>query len=104
MNKEKVYSAFSGYVALLIVILLIVPSVLGIIMAKMIWLIAFIVIGVFMLPGFVIVNPNESSVLILFGAYKGTIRNNGFWWVNPFFVKKKMAIEVRKCNSRLKIW
>ena len=99
MNKEKVYSAFSGYLALLIVILLIVPPVLGIIMAKMIWLIAFIVIGVFMLPGFVIVNPNESSVLVLFGAYKGTIRSNGFWWVNPFFVKKKISLRARNLDS-----
>jgi len=99
MNKEKVYSAFSGYLALLIVILLIVPPVLGIIMVKMIWLIAFIVIGLFMLPGFVIVNPNESSVLVLFGAYKGTIRSNGFWWVNPFFVKKKISLRARNLDS-----
>ena len=99
MNKEKVYSAFSGYLALLIVILLILPPVLGIIMAKMIWLIAFIVIGVFMIPGFVIVNPNESSVLVLFGAYKGTIRKNGFWWVNPFFVKKKISLRARNLDS-----
>ena len=99
MNKEKVYSSFSGYLALLIVILLIVPSVLGIIMVKMIWLIAFIVIGVFMIPGFVIVNPNESSILVLFGAYKGTIRKNGFWWVNPFFVKKKISLRARNLDS-----
>ena len=99
MNKEKVYSAFSGYLALLIVILLIAPSVLGLIMVKMIWLIAFIVIGLFMLPGFVIVNPNESSVLVLFGAYKGTIRSNGFWWVNPFFVKKKISLRARNLDS-----
>jgi len=99
MNKEKVYSAFSGYLALLIVILLIAPSVLGLIMVKMIWLIAFIVIGVFMVPGFVIVNPNESSVLVLFGAYKGTIRKNGFWWVNPFFVKKKISLRARNLDS-----
>ena len=52
-----------------------------------------------MLPGFVIVNPNESSVLILFGAYKGTIRNNGFWWVNPFFVKKKISLRARNLDS-----
>jgi len=99
MNKEEVYSPFSGYLALLIVILLIVPSVLGIIVTKMIWLIAFIVIGVFMIPGFVIVNPNESSVLVLFGAYKGTIRKNGFWWVNPFFVKKKISLRARNLDS-----
>lgn len=99
MNNEISYSAFSGYAAILIVFLLIVPPVIGIIMTKMIWLIAFIVIGAFMLPGFVIVNPNESSVLVLFGAYKGTILKNGFWWVNPFFAKKKISLRARNLDS-----
>ena len=49
--------------------------------------------------GFVIVNPNESSVLVLFGAYKGTIKENGFWWVNPFFVKKRISLRARNLDS-----
>ncbi len=49
--------------------------------------------------GFVIVNPNESSVLVLFGAYKGTIKTNGFYWVNPFFVKKKISLRARNLDS-----
>jgi len=99
MNKEITHSAFSGYLAILIVFLLVVPAVVGIIITKMIWLIALIVIGAFMLPGFVIVNPNESSVLVLFGAYKGTIRKNGFWWVNPFFTKRKISLRARNLDS-----
>ena len=99
MNKEITFSAFSGYLFILIVFLLIVPPIVGIIMTKMLWLIALIVIGAFMLPGFVIVNPNESSVLVLFGAYKGTIRNNGFWWVNPFFTKKRISLRARNLDS-----
>lgn len=97
--KEITHSPFSGYLFILLVLLLIVPSVIGIIMFKLIWLIAFIVIGAFLLPGFVIVNPNESSVLVLFGAYKGTIRENGFWWVNPFFTKKKISLRARNLDS-----
>ncbi|MCB2208829.1 MAG: SPFH domain-containing protein [Bacteroidetes bacterium] len=97
--KEITHSPFSGYLFILLVFLLIVLPILGIIMTKMIWLIAFIVIGAFLLPGFVIVNPNESSVLVLFGAYKGTIRENGFWWVNPFFTKKKISLRARNLDS-----
>jgi len=97
--KEITHSPFSGYLFILLVFLLIVPPILGIIMTKMIWLIAFIIIGAFLLPGFVIVNPNESSVLVLFGAYKGTIRENGFWWVNPFFTKKKISLRARNLDS-----
>ncbi len=53
----------------------------------------------FCIGGFVIVNPNESSVLVLFGAYKGTIKDNGFWWVNPFFTKKKISLRARNLDS-----
>ncbi len=97
--KEITHAPFSGYLFILLVFLLIVPPILGIIMTKMIWLIAFMVIGAFLLPGFVIVNPNESSVLVLFGAYKGTIRENGFWWVNPFYTKKKISLRARNLDS-----
>ena len=38
-------------------------------------------------------------MLVLFGAYKGTIRENGFWWVNPFFTKKKISLRARNLDS-----
>jgi len=99
MKKEKNFSAISGYLALLVIFLLIVPTVFAIIMFKIVWLVVFIALGVFAIPGLVIVNPNESSVLVLFGSYKGTIRSNGFWWVNPFFVKKKVSLRARNLDS-----
>ena len=43
------------------------------------------VLGIFMVPGFFTLQPNEARVLILFGAYKGTVRDSGFHWANPFF-------------------
>lgn len=55
--------------------------------------------GLFGIGGFVIVNPNESSVLVLFGAYKGTIKKNGFFWVNPFFTRKKISLRARNLDS-----
>jgi len=45
--------------------------------------------------GFFIVNPNESMVLTLFGMYKGTVRDNGFFWVNPFMLKKRISLRAR---------
>lgn len=99
MKEEKIYSAASGYLALFFVIILIVFPVLGLIFMKMIWLIVPLVFGLFGIGGFVIVNPNESSVLVLFGAYKGTIKNNGFWWVNPFFTKQKISLRARNLES-----
>jgi regulator of protease activity HflC (stomatin/prohibitin superfamily) len=99
MKNEKEFSAISGYIALLVIFLLIVLPVFGIIFFKMIWLIVFVITGLIGLSGFVIVNPNESSVLVLFGNYKGTIRTNGFWWTNPFFVKKRISLRARNLDS-----
>ncbi|NOX85072.1 MAG: SPFH domain-containing protein [Chlorobi bacterium] len=99
MKNEKEYQPASGYLMLLFALVLIIGPVLGIIFMKMIWLIVFLIIGVFFLPGFVIINPNESRVLILFGAYKGTIRKNGFFWVNPFIVKKNISLRARNLDS-----
>jgi regulator of protease activity HflC (stomatin/prohibitin superfamily) len=48
--------------------------------------------------GLMVVNPNESSVLVLFGEYKGTIKDNGFFWVNPFYIKKKVSLRARNLN------
>ncbi len=57
-----------------------------------------------MLPGFFYVNPNGSRVLVLFGQYKGTVKNNGFFWVNPFFTKKRISLRARNFDSeRIKV-
>lgn len=99
MKKEVEFSPMSGYLALFVIFMLIVPPILGIIFVKMIWMIALILLGIFGIIGLVIVNPNESSVLVLFGAYKGTIKKNGFWWVNPFFARKKISLRARNLDS-----
>lgn len=54
-----------------------------------------ILAGVLVLIGLVIVNPNESRVLILFGKYVGTLDHDGFFWVNPFYLKKLVSRRVR---------
>ncbi|PLX10815.1 MAG: hypothetical protein C0598_09660 [Marinilabiliales bacterium] len=99
MKKEVEFSPLSGYVALLVIFLLVVPSILAIIFMKMLWTIPILIIGLIGLPGLVIVNPNESSVLTLFGKYKGSIRENGFWWVNPLFIRKKISLRARNLDS-----
>lgn len=103
MKQEKVFSATSGYLALFFILVFLIGSILTLIFlpANLIKVIAgvVLVISVFCIGGLVIVNPNESSVLVLFGAYKGTIKDYGFWWVNPFFVKKKISLRARNFDS-----
>jgi regulator of protease activity HflC (stomatin/prohibitin superfamily) len=56
-------------------------------------------LGLLLLVGLALVNPNQSKVLVLFGRYKGTIRKHGFWWVNPFTSKKVVSLRVHNFNS-----
>jgi regulator of protease activity HflC (stomatin/prohibitin superfamily) len=103
MKTEKDFKAKSGYLALFIQIILIIAMVLVLIFVPEVLnkvaagLVLFVT--VFCIGGFAIVNPNESSVLVLFGAYKGTIKENGFWWINPFFTRKKISLRARNLNS-----
>ncbi len=54
--------------------------------------------------GFVLENPNEAKVLILFGRYSGTVREAGFWWVNPFNQKKRISLRTRNFETaKLKV-
>lgn len=52
------------------------------------------------LVGLMVVNPNESMVMILFGSYTGTVKSNGFFWVNPFYVRKKISLRARNLDSQ----
>ena len=106
MEKEKLNSSSSGYIGLIFMFAFLVLGIyllaafnqvlFGIIAGPVLLLFAF-----FMAPGFLVVNPNESSVLVLFGAYKGTLKRNGFYWLNPFYIKKKVSLRARNFNSEL---
>ena len=99
MNQEKFSSPQSGFLMLFVTLLMIALPPIGMTLFEQYWLIVFTILGVFCIPGFVIVNPNESSVLVLFGKYKGSIRENGFFWVNPFFSKTKFSLRARNLNN-----
>jgi len=84
----------------LIVELVILASVVfgfvrGMIIPSAILVVVFILLAI----GFTVVDPNQSCVMVLFGAYKGTIKTNGFYWVNPFFVRKKISLRARNFDS-----
>lgn len=97
---EKVVKPKSGYGTLALLLLLIVVSILGIITMRNPIAIILMVFAFLLIPGFIIVNPNESSVLILFGRYQGTIKDNGFFWVNIFNIKKKISLRARNFDSQ----
>jgi regulator of protease activity HflC (stomatin/prohibitin superfamily) len=103
---ESSASRMNGFFALLILFIMIgTESILLFLMASQenpaflwIFLPLMIVLGIFA-GGFMIVQPNESRVLILFGKYIGTVQDDGFWWVNPFTVKRHVSLRIHNFNS-----
>ena len=57
-------------------------------------------IGLFILTGFYMINPNEAAAIQLFGAYKGTDRNEGLRWVLPWLGKTKIAVRANNVISQ----
>ncbi len=57
-----------------------------------------VLILIFMV-GFMIVHPNEAKVLVFFGKYAGTVKASGFWWINPFTVRKVVSLKIHNFNS-----
>jgi regulator of protease activity HflC (stomatin/prohibitin superfamily) len=62
-------------------------------------IISFIV-SIFIFSGLLVVNPNDAKVTVLFGNYKGTVRKNGFFWANPFYVKRKFSLRARNLSGQ----
>ena len=104
MTNEKTTVPISGYIVLFLFLLLFIGGILTLIRFESIISVFSILLAVFTLPGFVLVNPNGSRVLLLFGKYVGTIKKNGFYWVNPFYFKKKISLRASNFDSeRLKV-
>ncbi len=102
--KEKPFKAGSGFLMLLVELLIIAGAIAGIIMFRNPFFSLLFLLFFFLLPGFFVINPNTSRVMIFFGDYRGTIKENGFYWVNPFFVKKKVSLRAHNFDSeRVKV-
>ena len=104
MKEEKIIVPANGYLMLFIFIILFFGGVFGIIFIRNFWFILLFFTAIFLAPGFIMVQPNGSRVLLLFGEYIGSVKKNGFFWVNPFYTKKKISLRASNFDSeRLKV-
>ncbi|MDL2282667.1 SPFH domain-containing protein [Parabacteroides sp. OttesenSCG-928-G06] len=88
----------SGFSVLIAWFILLAASVYLIILQQALPVIAGIVLMTILcicLCGFMVIEPNNARVMVFFGKYKGTIAENGFMWVNPFYNKKKLTLRAR---------
>lgn len=104
MKEEKIIVPANGYLMLFVFLILLFGSIIALIAMKNPWFLLIIVMSIFIAPGFIMVQPNGSRVLLLFGKYIGTVKKNGFYWVNPFYTKKKISLRASNFDSeRLKV-
>lgn len=106
MEKEFKGMVVSGFVMLLVFVLLIVGSVysfsaleaqnsvVGVVCG-----IVCVVAALLSLCGFIMVEPNEARVVMFFGKYEGTFVRNGFFWLNPFNSTKKIPLKARNLDA-----
>jgi regulator of protease activity HflC (stomatin/prohibitin superfamily) len=105
---ERERHPLNGWLALLLLVLWLVAAVAlflttvaaaadgalppAAIAARIFGAVLMVALGVFSCFGFFTLEPNEARVLILFGAYKGTVRTNGFHWANPLYARSRGTV------------
>ena len=104
MKEEKIIVPANGYLMLFVFLLLFIGGIVSAITFRSPWFAFAILAAIFIAPGFIMVQPNNSRVLLLFGKYVGTVKKNGFYWVNPFYTKTKISLRASNFDSeRLKV-
>lgn len=104
MNNEKITTPISGYLMVLLVFVLFAIGLFGLIAIRIPWSALILFLTVLLFPGFFFINPNGSRVLVLFGKYIGTVKENGFYWVNPLYTKQSISLRARNFDSeRVKV-
>lgn len=113
MHQEKKFQPSAGWVPLTVCLLMMITAVLCFVAtlinaeglgpvltgAGVVFSIVLATTGFVGLFGLLAIAPNEARVLLLFGDYKGTIVDSGFFWVNPFFSKKRISLRIRNFET-----
>lgn len=106
IKQEKEFNGFrmNGFI-MLMVHLIIIPAIIALVayfsVSIAVIAITSAVLGLFWfisLFGYMQLEPNEARVMVFFGKYDGTFNNTGFFWVNPFFTKKKLSMRARNLD------
>ncbi len=101
MYQEKIITPPSGIrmIAIFFALILLCGLLAMATQSFLVLEIILIACGILILPGFIINNPNEAKVLTLFGQYVGTVKTDGFFWVNPLTIKRKVSLKARNLNG-----
>lgn len=99
MKTEKVLIPFNGYLVFIILLLSITLTIYGFVSNNIILAVLSVIISVLLTKGFIVIGPNSSKVLLLFGDYKGSVKQSGLFWVNPFYNRTNLSLRARNFES-----
>ena len=99
-TSEKILKPISGYSMLFLLLVLAgIFLLIAINAALPAWLVVGFVLLSLLGKGLIVINPNSSAILLLFGAYQGSIRQSGLYWVNPFYKRITVSMRARNFES-----
>ena len=107
MINERAFSTTSGWIALPVIlfgILALDVTVLWLAVedtaeARIVMQVPWLFLTIFLLAGLFVVNPNQARVVLLFGRYKGTVKEQGLHWANPLLRKLQVSLRVRNFET-----
>lgn len=99
MKTEKIITPFNGYLAVVLLFATIALIIFGFSTNNQILAILLIPVFVFITKGLMVISPNNSKVLLLFGHYKGSVKQNGLFWINPFYTRTSLSLRARNFES-----
>ncbi|MEE4000882.1 SPFH domain-containing protein [Tenacibaculum sp. FZY0031] len=104
MKAEKIIKPANGYLMFFIVLILFIGGIALAVKSENPIFILMSVLAFILALGFILVNPNSSKVLLFFGKYVGTVKQNGLYWANPLYKKKTISLRASNFDSeRLKV-
>ncbi|WP_230279216.1 SPFH domain-containing protein [Croceicoccus sp. Ery15] len=105
-SQETAANTFSGYPVLVLLLAAMVLAVMALLRLggggggfAVFTLIAMIVLWVFLIAGFYMLQPNNAAVITLFGSYRGTDRTNGLRWIWPWMGRHKISARAHNIHS-----
>jgi regulator of protease activity HflC (stomatin/prohibitin superfamily) len=107
-SEERVASSGNGFIYVIVGLVAVIVPIVLLLGRPSPLMLGVVAIGalasLWCLSGLYMLQPNQAALLTLFGSYRGTDRNEGLRWANPFYVKKKVSVRARNFNSeKLKV-
>lgn len=99
--KEKKAWVLNGYFVVILILALLVTGTALFIKLNFLSGSIFLIIGIILLTGMQVVQPNRAYAVTFFGSYIGTLREPGFWFTLPFSLRKAVSLRIRNFNSKM---